>query len=613
MEMRIDLSKAIKIGRIGILGLSVLVLAGCSGQPDDTAQDNGGDEKRPFFIETTTVGELAEENTIQKSGKIIWAQDITVTSQASWRVSAINGSIGLTVDQWSRVIQLEDSTGTYSIALQRANAAVEQARINYRQTMQGLSQNLGDIELSIQQAQNQAQNSQLGAWSSADFQLQQLQSQLESAQIDLQTKIDSDNQSLRNYKETTKNITDSIKILYDNTIRAWDGILGITDARKFENDRFEDFLALRNTETKRQAERSLRSLLKEYNTLKNFEPALEEDKLQESLETLNWYTEKVIPVLNDIETMLNFTTATQQLPASQLEWFKNSINTLQSQTQNQIATITEQINGIKSFLTSYKQQQESIRKNIQGLESQIASTERQLATADQGSSLSLQTAQNNYQNILETRDTTEASLLNAITQAEIWAREAQNNYSKLTINAPISWTITDIFVDVWQEVSPWSQLFAITSWEQQEIEITLTNAETRLVEEWQTVQVTTDWQTYDAELISIASTANASLGYKAIIQLKNPVSLIWSVATVSIPIDLASITIPLKYIKILNKDQWIIYLWDGNDLEEKTVELWQVWWSTVTIIDETLKEETKIITSSINNYNKNEFILTEKE
>jgi len=329
------------------------------------------------------------------------------------------------------------------------------------------------------------------------------------------------------------------------------------------------------------------------------------------LETLKWYVSELQPVLDSVDTMLTFTDESSSFSQLQIDSAVGQINGLQAQVQWQLTSITQQVNSIQSFLSTYIQQQESIKESIEWLKQQIWSTKEQLKTVSANAVIWVENAQNAYSNTIKNKSTTERSLLNWITQAQIAASEAQTNLGKLTIEAPIEWTIGDVLVDIGQEVAPWTPLFTITSTQQQEIEIALTSDEVERVKEWQKVTVVSDWNTYSATLVSIAASSNATLGYKTIVRLNENVALVGSAANVSIALQSETTTIPLKYVKILNKDQWQITLWDGENVETKIVTLWKVWWSSIEILD-TLENTIELVTNDISNFDSNKFILTPK-
>ncbi len=591
--------------------ISIIILSWCWRWWDDSSQESN--EKIPFFVETISLWDLWDQSMITKTWRIVWAQEIIVSSQASWRVQAIEQQVWDSVNQNWVVIRLSDSSGIYTFAAQRANAAVQQAQINYEQTMNNLQRTITDTEIAIRQAENQASNSALNSEnSSARLQLQQLEQQLERAQLDLETKIRSDQQTILNFSQSTQTTAESIKLLYDDVIRVTDELLWVTDLRKFNNDSFEQFLWIRNTATKTTADRSLRELINHFDTLKEFQASSDSSQTSADLQTLQTFLQKLTPVLNNTKLMLDFTDPRENLPLSLIEGSKNSISMLLNQVQTQNNALTQQRNSVEQFLSTYQQQQDSMRKNITALESQIASTRWQLQTSSVSADLQVEIAQSWLTSTLQNKSTTEAALLNAITQARIAANEAQNNLAKLTVRAPISWSIADILVDIWQEVMSGTPLFTIANKSNQQIKISLTNSEVSMMSTWQQVTISTDWKTLTWTITTLSTAANNNLWFEATIALQENVPLLWSVATVSIPLRSTNLKIPLRYITILNRNQWTINLLSNNEIKTVVVEIGQVWWSLVEVSSDELTEKSKIITNNVSNFDPNRFILTEQ-
>ncbi len=578
----------------------------------ETAEVASAPEKNPFYVETVSISDVSWWSSIKKTWKVIGSQDIVVSSQASWRVSSLWAGIWDNVAKNTRVVTLSDSSWIYTFSAQRANAAVKQAKLNYEQTVVSLDKSILDTQQAIKQAQNQAENSAL--WlgnSSAELQMRQLESQLDKAKIDLETKINNDKQTIENFWATTNTLVKNLQLLYEDVITATDKIMWVSPLRQSENDFYERSLWVRNTWTKILAESAVRNGIQQQITINSYIPNLSQSWISSTLQTLKSYTLQLEPILDSLDTMLTFTDSSNSLSQVQLDWFIAQINWLQTQVQWQVSSLTQQINSIESFLNTYEQSQQSVRQSIDGLEKQIASTKESLKSASVNANIWVENALNSYDSTLKNKSTTQASLLNAITQSQIAASEAQTNLGKLTIESPIDWTIGDVLVDVWQEVAPWTPLFTVISTQDQEIEIALTGDEVEGINDWQSVTVTSDWKDYNWTIVSIASSSNATLWYKTIIRLNENIALVWSAATVTIWLKSWQTLIPLKYVKILNKEQWLITIWDGSEIQESIISLWKVRGSSIEISWE-IGNNTKIITNDVSNYDPNKFILTPK-
>lgn len=590
---------------------------GSSEQPSsqDTLIDqvNTANERQSFFVDTQTLDELQSWVSIKKTWTITWQQDITVSSQVSGRVSSIR------FDQWTRVsngatvVRLADSTSQLTFNAQRAQQSLDQARANYNQTVVSLDKAIIDTELAVRQAQNQSNNAALWSSSSwASLQVQQLNTQLDKAQIDLDNVKQSNDDQLESFEQSVENLFRTIELLYDSVIEPTDTLLWVSTLRERENDEYEKYLWVRNTTTKFQAQQALRELFIKQQQFNALPSDVGPWTLESTLETLEWFVEDLKPVLDAVDVMLSFTAPWNQLQQWQIDGFNQQNNALRQQVQSQLIAINSQKRSIESFLNTYERNEASIEESIQSLRDQIAATTKNLESAEVQTDLSVENAENTFATALKNKDTTLASLQNSIDSAQIAVREAQTQLWKLTVESPIAGTIGEVLVDEWQEVWPWTPLFTIVSESDQTVIITLTQAEVDRVDEWQDVTVTIWSNSYDGEITSIAATTWRTLGYDAEIRLKQNVPLLGSVATVDLPLSSELPLIPLQSVAVLNPTQWILSLYDNGELEELTVELGAIRWQRVELRTE-LPSNARIITSSVKNYNANEFILTEND
>ena len=580
-------------------------------EASEKAEQGQQTKREAFFVDTATVDQLQEDVRITKTGTIDGEQDITVSSQVSWRVTLVRVDQGQRVTKWFTVVRLEDSTGQLTFNAQRAQEWLDQARASYNQTVVSLDKAIVDTELAIRQAQNQANNAELGRASSwASLQLQQLNSQLERAQIDLRNLKQSNDEQLESFEQNVERQFVTIELLYDDVIEATDSILWVTTLRERENDLFEKYLGARNTPTKTLAKQELRQLLLTQDRLEALNQDVGPWTMVSTLETLEEYVAELQWLLDAVDVMLSFTTTGNTFSQAQLSGFNQQINGLRQQVQGQVQALNTQKRGIETFLNTYENNEASVSESIESLEDQIAATRENLESAEVQTDLWVESAQNTYNTALKNKETTLASLQNSIDSAQIAVREAQNQLWKLTIESPITGTIWEVLVDEGQEVGPGTPLFTVISESDQTVTITLTEQEVDRISEWDSVRVTIGSRTVDGTVESIARTTWRTLAYDTQITLDESLPLLWSVARVELPLRSDTALLPLQSVTVLNPTQWIISIYDDGELEERTVELWQIRGQRVEIATP-LEDGTKIITSSVKNYDANAFILTE--
>ena len=110
---------------------------------------------------------------------------------------------------------------------------------------------------------------------------------------------------------------------------------------------------------------------------------------------------------------------------------------MQSKASGIVASITAQVNGLQSFLTTYKDQQQSLATQIAILENDVVVKKNQLDQVSQNSAMSLESTNNNVDFATQTKDMNLQSLQNALRQAQLALDEANFNAAKLAVRAPI--------------------------------------------------------------------------------------------------------------------------------------------------------------------------------
>lgn len=581
-----------------LLGILLLILSGCS----TSTTEIWNTTKEPFYITTQTFEKMWQKAVLTKHGKILWTNDIVVTAQAMGRVKTLAHQMGEEVEKGTLIIALEDSAGTYTFSAQRAKAALDQAQISYQQTTLSLDKAITDTELALQQAERQANEAGLDkSGSTASLQVENLEQQASKAAYDYQTKLDADAVTIENFIITTENIVKDVQLLYQD-IKVWtDTIMGTSDLYKAENDSFEHILGARNTATRSIAETQVRLLRQKENQINSLNTNITQENLHDTLHELRTVLKDFQAPLDAVDTMLTYTLPWSALSEVQLNTFIGTINGLQAQLQAQISRITQQLNGIDTFLVTYKQQQESLHQSVELAKQQTRIAKENLETANFGSDIHLETITHTYQTTQKNKQTTQAALLNGIAQARIAYNQANNELAKLTIEAPIQGIIGDILVDIGQEVSPGTPLFTISSQDEQQVEVALGASEIDLVEIGQEVLVH-NGKALSGTLASVSKTADRNFTYKAMIQLQETGDILGELVDVTIPVQHRHPLIPITNITILNTNSGLLNIREDNKIKAMQVNLGKIRWSNIEILSE-IDDTTQVITSDTSNFN----------
>jgi hypothetical protein len=275
---------------------------------------------------------------------------------------------------------------------------------------------------------------------------------------------------------------------------------------------------------------------------------------------------------------------------------------LQSKASGIISWITNQSNGVKQFIESYKPNQESLATQIEILENDIEIRKTQLEEAAKNAELNVDSSDNNYNFAVDTKELNLQTIENNLRSAQIALQEAQFNIMKLSINAPIAWVVSDILVDVWQEVSAGTPVAKIVSkwmW----MKLSMSEKEIEWILVWQEVSINYEDKTWTWRVVAVWSVWDKNGNIPVEIYITGWDFTIGSYANVEIPTSRSSSMIPLNAVSIVDNNLWQIILRNGSELETRRVKLWLVLWNYIEVTDK-FEGSYQIVLTDIKNYNK---------
>jgi multidrug resistance efflux pump len=576
-----------------------------------TTESTTTTEKQPFFVTIAPQESLKKVYALKKTWKLASSSEITVTAQIWGRIVSLNKGIWDKVQKGEGVIQLQENSGIYNFGAQKASVAITQAQINYEQTMLSLEKAIQDTQFGIEQAVNQADNASLNKdVSAANLQLQSARENYEKANFDYETKLIADEQTINNFSQTATNLLADVQLTYDSVIVEADKILWVTSLRQTYNDAYENMLGARNTATKFTAQDELRQAILVQQRLSTFMLTPDPENIATSLDELVEYIRWLQPMLSSIDTMLQYSITWPEYTESQLAIHENTIDGLQTQTQGQISALTAQINTIQSFLRTYREGQASLAKAVDLTEQSYKTAQANLETAESNSVVQVSSLQNSLENTLKNKETTQKALQNSIRQAQISYNEASFQLEKLRSSAPIAGNITDILVDMGEDVSPWTPLYTMSSVGEKEIEITLTQDEATSLTSNTPVKIVFWTNTIDGVLSQISQSPTAGVSYKAIVTTESNEIPAGSLVDVIIEQATDHLVVPLNRVQLLSTKEGQITLRDGTALETKRVELGKLKGSQIEIITPISED---IVISDVKQYDPEKYEIEIKE
>ena len=636
----------------------ILLIVFISSCWEKVIEDTTKTKKKDFFVQTQQGNSFVGDTILRKTGQISSSQDISLSANASGRVSALFVKPGDSVRVWQVIATLDDNIGSYGINLERARIFLERQKINYESTEISLDKNIFDSQLTLSKLERNLQafkkDSEQNILQSKDnldnstynnldsksaLELEKLDNNIEKLRLDYDIKIVTDSEQIESYKASLRKDFNNLEIALDDVIEFSDEILWITDLNRSENDNYEMFLGARDAGQKTISENNLRDLVR-YKENDDFSKTdmdlqsgnISQMRMLEIIKYINEGYEKIQDNLSSLEQTL-YNSIPSGIGFSQwvIDGFVLSINGYQSSIQWTYGGFITFWSWVKSFLRTYKGTQDSLLKSIELQEKDreiqfknLSSWEVSATTSYERTILSIddsikdlddqvKTAQSNLRNAKATRDITLRSLQNSIDDARISYTASAKEYAKLTITSPINGTISDVFTDAWQEVSSGTRLFGIVSNKTPEVEISFSSREKDLVGVGQEVFVDVWFQKIPGTIYSISDVADTNLNYKSTIVFDGWVSIIGNIVTILIPISTEKMLIPINIIDTQGEEIGMVTTLSGSIFENVRVRMGEVFGEYVEIVSCAQNcDDLKIITSDVTNYDENKFVIVEK-
>lgn len=632
---------------ISITLISLILLSSCWKTEDLVTWDN----KKDFLITVKNINELSKSSVLEKTWVIEWKEDIKLNSQWIWRISNIVVKEWDKVSAWETLVYLSDTTANYGINLERAGNMLEKMEINYDSTKISLDKQIFDIEIALEKLKSSYETAKINSlidvsqardnlentdytWmdTKSSLELQKLDNSISKMELDYNNLLSSNAETIEGYKSNVKKEQISQNLLIGDILQFSDKLFDISWLYSDDVDKFKDFLWTNNLLQKSQTRDLVLDLMQfRDNTLSVMDFSnLTEEKILEIVTSLdNWYV-KVDKLLSSLErTINNSVVSVGQLSQSQIDSYWVSINAYQSQFSLNNSAFVAFKNAVSTFLKTYKNNESSISKQIDLLKkdkeifiknyslwadsSQNTLSKIESSTTDTLKSLELQIKQTEETLSIakKTKDITLKWLENSIRDAEISYDVSAKDYAKLTITSPIDWVISDIFVDEWQDVSPQTQILTIISDNASEVELSFKENELSYIKVWDEAFIKLADKTLTWSIYSISSVSDDSLNYKVLAVFSDKIQNLGWVVNVSIPVKTDSILLPIKYVKLVWTNKWVINLFDNWKILKKEVNLWKMYKENIefiSFVDWTrIDEKTTIVLTDVTNFDANKF------
>jgi len=614
-------------------------------------------EKQDFFVETKKINSFSWTYEIKKTWKIQSSQDIVLSSKASWRIKDINVSFWDKVHIWKSLISMSDNVANYWLNLEKTNLSVESSRLNYESTKINLDKAVNDNKINLEKLEKDyeilkktleqntksseinLEQSKTSSWltTTSSIQIEKLNNTIQKSEFDLENLKKSNLEQITSYETTSKNDFLNLKNLFTEIIDFSDKMLWVTKLNKDKNDSFEDYLWVKNSISKKQTEKELLELIKfrkeKFDNLENID--FEINNLESVFILWEEGYPKVISFLDNLEKVLDYSIENIYFSQTTIDTYKTKINWYKSSLALKYNWFLTFKSNVEKFLNTYKDSEKSSLKQIELLKKDLELTKQNLKISWENAKINynktilsnqnslnameiaIKNAKLNLENSIKNREVTLKQLTNQIQLSKNTKNIAYKEYSKLFIKSPISGVISDILIDKWEDVNSGTPLIKISSLWENEIEISLSFKEIKLVNIWDKVNINYLWEKLEWSISSISPVADKNLNYKIRIVVDSKINISWNIAPVTIPIKLDKNLIPLKNIKVKSDKVWEINILSDNKIKKVLISFWEFYWESVEItwcIDLEKEEcnNSKIITNDISKFDENKFNIIEK-
>lgn len=626
--------------KIIVLAILTSLLLWCSNE-----QEVIQEEKTELLIHVQKLDELWNNSDLVKSWKLEWKEDIVIASQAAWRIWKISVKEWDKVKVWQLLIKINDTIANYNLNLKKADNTIEKLKISYDSTKVSLDKQIYDTEIWLEKLKNSLEtlkaNSQIDisqakdnlantnySWSNSksSIELEKLENSIDKANFDYENALKTNKESIESNKNLIKKeITNQLNYFTD-VINFADKLYNISWLYEDDVKKIQDYLWANDVVLRE----STKSQLIELNNIKVWSlqnldlENMDEKSMLEYLTMIEKNYKLIDTFLSSLKlTLKNSIPSLWSLSQAQIDWYITGINWLQTQLTSYNWAFTQFKNSATTFLNTYKNNEESLAKQLELLnkdkelflknydlwstQSQNALDKTIISTNDAIKSLELQIKQTE-ETIKIAKESRELSLKwieNNIQEANLWKEAVLKELSKLTVSSSIDWVVKDVLVDEWEDVANWKPLISITWDNSSSVELNFKENELAYIDVWYEI-FTKIWdRNINWKIYSISSISDDSLNYKVLAVFDEKIQNLWWVIDVSIPIKTESILIPIKNIKLIWTNKWIIYTYNNWKIIEKEALFWKMYKDNIeflSFVDWTKINDVYIILSDVSNY-----------
>ncbi len=599
---------------IVIFLISTIILSSCSSTvliPTETI-------KTPFKIETYTIWQNQVPVSIQKTGRITASSSLTLTAQWAWEINKISVKEWQSVKAWAVIATLKDTQNNYDLRFSQAqntlkvqNASIDTTRIN-------LEQSVDNARIAYERAK-QAYDTLNG-----------------KNELAYDTLVNTNSKTLDGYNESYKTYLSDCERIMTSMLYDWDKILGITTNFEYANDGWEPYLGTRVGDSRALANNEwnttytirgeLRARIEKTKTINLTNPTEDFELISKSYGQSRKFADAMLYMLQNSvvwgwlpQELLTGWVASwngQRGIVQASEW---GYNGWRSQTLNffkwyQNTEIATKL-ALASLSRPLTSEEELLISKSNDLKVSYENSRIDIKDKIENTRLSLEQAKKSYETAQALKWATLVQLDANKENASIALAQAERDYAKLRVVAPVDGIISRVIANVGQSVNIGSPIADFTGKLPQiiiDIEPTLVSS----LNVGEKVYVLVENNTLTGTITALSSVANTNLLSTIRISISEWQSYIGKSALINFsPKNIVkwegTLTLPLDAVSIIAEWEWEVSIYTGTGTIRKTVKIGKTLGDTIEILD-TIDDGTEIILTNMGNYDSNKQFIEKK-
>lgn len=381
-------------------------------------------------------------------------------------------------------VQQQIATLQNTIASTTANFTLQIDQLKNQQSNNKNQIDIAKQNLVIAEQQKELSSGDISSQTSniENVQIPALQKQLEVINSQIENAKNSKEKDMQKIATSITNQRSQFKNYISDYLESVDGIFGITDSKRNQNDEFENFLSAKNTGLKNAVQTSF---LNRREKMQKFD-SLSDEEVTSTLTSVSDFMKQVAESIknsaaSDVypQTTIDWQYATFIGNSTNLLSLKttfdstvSSIKTTENTYNSQLLTLDNQIVTVQSNIDSAKENLQNIKTNkwtssILSIDNTINSLTSQIATLESANdNLTTQIS-----GIEEQKKIQINSLNSQMTTLKQSISTLNNSNSWENIYAGISWTIKAKKVDIDNKVTPNTVVCEIAPWQTSNLKV----------------------------------------------------------------------------------------------------------------------------------------------